>query len=561
MIEKEFVKNITDSFLDKHKGLDDIDIRVGSATELFGEKGKALGNFQGAFFPKSRIVAINNENINSLEELDKTLRHELIGHAGINTFSPTDKAKLLTSIAESSDPGIQTQKNQLKSLYPDHSDNRLAEEVFATASETEYDLPVKFNDPIRADNLTIDNLKTISKYVSEGLKQGSLSQKTFPETDQAQFQKTGKKELYHEMVAKELIKQLEEGTAPWQKPWEESFNAIPHNAMTGNRYKGINALHLSIQGKSDPRWMTYKQAQSINAQVRKGEKGTQIEYYKFEEERIKKDENGKPVFDADGNKVKVKIKLDKPLVFRSSVFNAEQINGLPELKKEVSWEDQHRVEKILNNSGVPIYHDQPDSAYYLPSKDEIHLLKKEQFDNAGKYYATALHELGHATGHPSRLDRDLSGGFGSESYAKEELRAEISSLMAGTELGIGHDPQQHTAYVKSWIKILKDDPKEILNASKDAEKITKLVLSYENEQTKSKDSELNNSQTEQSQVQKIIPESIAEKFSKNFKNKQDQARFIEQVQKKLESQSQPVTVKVKVKEQPKQNPLDQEIER
>jgi antirestriction protein ArdC len=88
------------------------------------------------------------------------------------------------------------------------------------------------------------------------------------------------------------------------------------------------------------------------------------------------------------------------------------------------------------------------------------------FDNAGKYYATALHELGHATGHPSRLDRDLSGGFGSESYAKEELRAEISSLMAGTELGIGHDPQQHTAYVKSWIKILKDDPKEILNALK-----------------------------------------------------------------------------------------------
>ena len=82
---------------------------------------------------------------------------------------------------------------------------------------------------------------------------------------------------YYETVANKLIEQLEQGTAPWQKPWEASFDAIPHNAVTGNRYKGINALHLSMQGRSDPRWLTYKQAQSVNAQVRKGEKGTRIE--------------------------------------------------------------------------------------------------------------------------------------------------------------------------------------------------------------------------------------------------------------------------------------------
>lgn len=200
----------------------------------------------------------------------------------------------------------------------------------------------------------------------------------------------------------------------------------------------------------------------------------------------KKDENGKPVLDANGKKQMVNVKLDRPKVFSAVVFNAEQIQGLPPLETKTetpAWDRHERAENILQSMGVPITHDQSDGAFYRPSTDSIHLPDRSQFATADTYYATALHEAGHATGHKSRLDRDLTGKFGSESYAKEELRAEIASMMIGDELQIGHDPGQHAAYVKSWVKVLKEDPKEILRAAKDAEQISAHIIGYEKEKT------------------------------------------------------------------------------
>ncbi|WP_249374029.1 zincin-like metallopeptidase domain-containing protein, partial [Aeromonas salmonicida] len=138
---------------------------------------------------------------------------------------------------------------------------------------------------------------------------------------------------------------------------------------------------------------------------------------------------------------------------------------------------------ILKASGAIIRHDQADRAFYRMSTDSIHLPQKEAFPAADRYYATALHELGHWTGHTSRLDRDLAHPFGSEGYAKEELRAEIASMIMGDELGIGRDPSQHVAYVKSWIKALQDDPLEIFRAAADAEKIQGYVLGLEQQRT------------------------------------------------------------------------------
>lgn len=286
---------------------------------------------------------------------------------------------------------------------------------------------------------------------------------------------------YYEQISERLIQQLEAGTAPWQQPWEPGSHRMPHNPVSGTRYKGANALWLSMQGRQDPRWMTYKQAKSVNAQVLKGEKGTPVQYWKFRDRIPKRDENGKPVLDAEGKKVMVSVELDKPKVFSAVVFNAEQIQGLPplEAKKEPAWDRHERAEAILKASGAKLHHDQGNGAFYRPSTDSIHLPERSQFESADRYYSTALHELGHWTGHPSRLDRDLSGRFGSESYAKEELRAEISSLMVGEELEIGHDPGQHAAYVKSWVRVLKDDPKEILRAARDADKIRDMVMEYE----------------------------------------------------------------------------------
>ncbi len=279
---------------------------------------------------------------------------------------------------------------------------------------------------------------------------------------------------YHQIVANQIIESLKDGTAPWLKPWEPGIGngQVPYNPVTGKRYRGINALYLMLNQSDDNRWLTYKQAQSIDAQVRKGEKGTNIQYWKFNEERVKEDENGRPVLDEQGNSVKIQVSLERPQVFYATVFHASQIENMPTLvTKEPEWSMVEKAEKLLLQSGAAIFHSESDKAFYILSSDSIHLPPKEQFKSAANYYATALHELGHWSGHPSRLDRDLGHPFGSEAYAKEELRAEIASMLLGAELGIGHDPSQHTAYIKSWIRVLEDDPLEIFRASADAEKI------------------------------------------------------------------------------------------
>lgn len=189
------------------------------------------------------------------------------------------------------------------------------------------------------------------------------------------------------------------------------------------------------------------------------------------------------MLDEHGKPLKVQVNLERPKVFYATVFHASQIDNMPELiPKEPDWSLIERAEKLLHNSGATIIHSEADKAFYRLSTDSIHLPPKDQFKSAANYYATALHELGHWSGHPSRLDRDLGHPFGSDAYAKEELRAEIASILLGSELGIGHDPSQHTAYIKSWIRVLEDEPLEIFRASADAEKIVNHLYALEQTQ-------------------------------------------------------------------------------
>ena len=293
------------------------------------------------------------------------------------------------------------------------------------------------------------------------------------------------RKAYHEQVAESLIAQLKQGTAPWQKPWQPSdpLLSFPHNPTTQKRYRGINVLYLMSKGYTDPRWLTYKQAAAMGAQVRKGTKSTWIQYWKFTDERIKQDDKGNPMHDGNGKPLKEIVKLERPRVFYASVFNAEQIDNLPELVIDPpAWDPIERAEQILQASNAAIEHGEYDRAFYRPHTDRIHLPHRHQFETPDRYYATALHELGHWTGHESRLNRDLAHPFGSEGYAKEELRAEIASMLLGSNLGIGHDPGQHAAYVASWIKALEEDPLEIFRAAADAEKIQDYVLAFTRQQ-------------------------------------------------------------------------------
>jgi putative DNA primase/helicase len=281
-----------------------------------------------------------------------------------------------------------------------------------------------------------------------------------------------------ERVARTLIDQLERGTAPLIKPWQAGIRFIPYNPISGRTYRGINALSLMMAEHSDPRWLTYKQGASLGAQVRRGEKGTLVQYWKFREERAVLDETGAPMRDAHGKPVKITTELERPRVFSAVVFNADQVDGLPPPAPRLpppEWQRHAIAEQILAGLGVTLRHMPGDRAFYTPRTDTITLPERAQFSGADAYYVVALHEAGHASGSEGRLNRDLSHPFGSPGYAREELRAEIASLILGEHLGIGYDPGQHTAYVGHWITILREDPAEIFRAASDAEQIARFL--------------------------------------------------------------------------------------
>lgn len=283
---------------------------------------------------------------------------------------------------------------------------------------------------------------------------------------------------YRKAVTERLIGMLESGTAPWQKPWDAGIAAMnrPHN-FNGRPYHGVNALMLWCtaidKGYEDPRWLTFKQVNKLGGHVNKGEKAQIVEYWQWEKE-VENPETGE----------KEKVPLEHPKVYRVAVFNADQCTGLPKLRRQAQkWSPVERAENIIAANGVPVTHNTDGSAFYSPGGDFICLPPRESFATVDAYYSTLLHEVGHSTGHPTRLNREFGGQFGSEGYAREELRAELASTFLCGELGIattGSD-EQHAAYVKSWVSALKNDYNEIFRAAADAEKICNYLYEREKE--------------------------------------------------------------------------------
>jgi putative DNA primase/helicase len=282
-----------------------------------------------------------------------------------------------------------------------------------------------------------------------------------------------------EALAAVFIRGLQEGTSPWVKPWTDSADApgCAWNPSTGKAYRGGNALALmcaeadmQMAGKMtapDSRWMTYRQAAGVGAQVQKGQKGVQcLKWLEVDEKRGAKEE--RPVADGPED-----AKGKRMVAVPFWVFHASQMDGLPpapkhELKPEVDRFEQ--VEALVAQSGAVVQHG-GNRAYYSPSLDVIQLPNADQFKDAMGYASTKLHELAHWSGHDSRLARAYSFDRHAEAYAREELRAEMASLSMQQRLDVPHQVGQHVAYVGSWIKLLKDDPRELLRAASDVEKI------------------------------------------------------------------------------------------
>ncbi len=267
----------------------------------------------------------------------------------------------------------------------------------------------------------------------------------------------------YQKVTDQIIASLEAGAAPWQRPWSVSgFGGLPVR-FNGQRYNGINVLLLWLQGRSAPTWMTYNQAKKLGGQVKKGEKGSMVVFFK----QLRITETN----DAGEEEAK-----QIPLLRFYSVFNVEQIEGLPARFYPEATESQNGdarlddIEAYVTNTQAVIQHG-GDRAYYRPSTDEIQLPEFDQFEDAVSYYGTTLHELAHWTGAKKRLDRLFGAAKGDPDYAKEELVAEITASFLSATLGIEIEPREdHASYLASWLEVLKGDKKAIFRAAAAAQK-------------------------------------------------------------------------------------------
>lgn len=295
-----------------------------------------------------------------------------------------------------------------------------------------------------------------------------------------------RKELVERMV--EMMKQ---GDMPWRRDWQK---LTPVNGKTNKSYHGINMLRLymdSIQNNyEDPRFMTYKQAEELGFSIKKGAKSVLLEKWIFEKEVTVLDDNGKPLLDSNGNEIKESVELSRPIINYFRVFNAKDIEGIEPFRKN-EYQKEANTEKLIDDmimsSRCEVEERKQDRAYYNIKFDKIVLPLRESFVSSEAFLATLLHEQSHSTGHESCLNRSMANVFGSEEYAKEELRAELGSLFTQIELGIdltNIDIDNHSAYLQSWIHALENDYNELFKAVNDAEKISNvLVGNYEKYKT------------------------------------------------------------------------------
>ncbi|MCR5691510.1 MAG: ssDNA-binding domain-containing protein [Eubacterium sp.] len=287
-------------------------------------------------------------------------------------------------------------------------------------------------------------------------------------------------------LADAFIASLNEKELPWTKGWSVVRN---QNAINGHEYRGVNAFWLAyisqIKGYKDPRWCTYKQAAAKGWQVKRGEKGTHIEFWSMYDKETKRKLTTREVSELreqiSDEEFSERI---KPISNVYSVFNAEQIEGIPELQIATQEYDKDICIEIRDDviKGLEVgFIESGDQAFYSPREDSITMPPMDAFWDEYSYLATFLHEAGHSTGSKSRMNRDLSGSFGTESYAKEELRAEIASAFTTQAIGLDGTMSKehidnHKAYIQNWVQILKDDPNELFRAINEAAKISDFVI-------------------------------------------------------------------------------------
>lgn len=268
-------------------------------------------------------------------------------------------------------------------------------------------------------------------------------------------------------VTAEIIAAIEQGAGEWHSPWFHNGTsaARPTNISSGRRYRGINTVALWVAavaaGYGDGLWGTYRQWQDAGAQVRKGERSTTVVLWK---QIASSEPAGHDDDDDEGGHRRMFARA-------FSVFNAAQVDGYERPTADTLPENERlaHAEAFITNLGIKTEFGGSD-AYYLPSSDTVFMPDFASFRDATSFYGVMLHECGHASGSKHRLDRDLSGRFGSAAYAAEECCVEILSGFVLADLGIAHHPRpDHAAYIASWIEVLRADPRAIFTAASKAQ--------------------------------------------------------------------------------------------
>jgi antirestriction protein ArdC len=284
--------------------------------------------------------------------------------------------------------------------------------------------------------------------------------------------------IYDEITTK-IIAELEAGRLPWVQPWGSSAVsaplAMPRNAATDRGYSGINVLILwgaVVQhGFVTQGWLTFRQALGLGGNVRKGEHGTTVVYA----DRFIPDDERRRAQDNGDDPAAI------PFLKRFTVFNVAQCEGLPDGLSAPPPPIAEglivpEVEALIRASGADLRLG-GDKAFYAPGPDFIQIPRPEAYFEPINWHRTALHELGHWSGHPGRLARDLSGGFGSKAYSREELVAEMTSAFCCASLGIA-PTVRHADYIGAWLDVLREDNRAIVRAASAASKAADYLLAF-----------------------------------------------------------------------------------
>ncbi len=292
------------------------------------------------------------------------------------------------------------------------------------------------------------------------------------------------KEEYRAQLADVFAHVLEERGLEWRKEWRGSGSDVPYNGITKACYRGSNSFWLSLvsmmKGYTDPRWVTMIQIMDTEGKyhpkqkwhLKSGSKATYVEYwYPYDLKNKKALTWEQYKHELSDGRTDSEFKLSTRY---TAVFNACDVEGMPELPTvEVnSISPDELIAKLSSSMNVEIITDGDNQAYYSPSHDKVHLPDPGLFVDDYAFNATALHELSHASGHPSRLNRNMGGFFGSAEYAYEELVAEMCSCFMGVNLEMPASSSHidnHKAYVQSWIQAIRNKPETLIHAIKDAQ--------------------------------------------------------------------------------------------